>query len=120
MAFATISLIPQQYEWPFWLVIFLFCAYTIAKVCTGSFFLQGFLVGLINCIWITIVHFIFFATYMAHHPAMATMLTAMPPSVGTHPRLVIAVGGLFYGVIAALVLGLIAFIASKIFKKPGV
>jgi hypothetical protein len=41
MAFATISLIPEKIEFVFWLVIFLFCAWVIAKVCNGKYFFQG-------------------------------------------------------------------------------
>jgi hypothetical protein len=49
MAFGTISLIKQSMEWPFWLAIFIFCAYIIAKRCPDKYFLHGFLVSIFNC-----------------------------------------------------------------------
>ncbi|HTH82967.1 MAG TPA: hypothetical protein VL490_08535 [Mucilaginibacter sp.] len=111
MAFATISLIPEKFEFPFWLVIFVFCGYVIAKACTGKYFLHGFFIGIFNCVWITIVHWIFYDKYAANHPDMTTMYT------GTHPRLVMSAMGAAIGVVSGLVLGLIAFYASKMVKK---
>ena len=38
MALGTISLIPEKTEPVFWIFIFCFCAYVIAKVCRGQVF----------------------------------------------------------------------------------
>jgi uncharacterized membrane protein len=118
MAIATISLIPQTFEPAFWLVTFLFCAYTIAKVCAGRYFLHGFLVSLANCVWITGVHLIFYNSYIEHHPAMAEMNATLPAPYLFHPRLIMLVTGPVFGIISGLILGLFAFVASKIVKKP--
>jgi len=116
MAFATLSLVPQSLEWIFWVVIFIFCAYVIAKVCAGKYFLNGFLVSMVNCVWITAVHGFFFATYVTHHPGME-MSTGMPAYMVVHPRQMMLVFGPLAGAASGLVLGLFAFIASKIVKK---
>jgi hypothetical protein len=117
MAFATLSLVHTSLEWVFWVVIFIFCAYTIAKVCTGKYFLHGFLVSMVNCVWITAVHGFCFAYYTQHHPEMATMNTNMPAYLATHPRQMILIFGPIAGAVSGLILGLFAFIASKIVKK---
>ena len=117
MAFATVSLIPDKVEPAFWLVIFVFCAYVIAKVCTGSYFLHGLFVSLVNCVWITSVHVIFYKSYVANHKAMADSFAQIPGALNVHPRLTMAIIGTFIGVISGLVLGFFAFIASLIFKK---
>jgi hypothetical protein len=117
MAFATVSLISEKVEPAFWVIIFIFCAYTIAKVCMGKYFLHGFLVSMVNCIWITAVHIFFYASYVAHHPSMAAMGTGLPPPMSIHPRLVMLVTGPVAGAISGLVLGLFSYIASKIVKK---
>lgn len=117
MAIGTVSLIPQNFEPAFWLVIFIFCAYVIAKACTRGYFLHGFLTGLINCIWITAVHCIFFQQYMANHKQMSTMLTDLPASFSTHPRLAMAIMGLSLGLLSAIILGLFALVASKLNVK---
>jgi hypothetical protein len=117
MALGTISLIPQQFEPVFWLVIFVFCAYVIAKAAPGKYFLHGFLVSLVNCVWIITVHTIFYDSYIANHPDVVLMNEGAPAAVANHPRLVQAIFGILIGVISGVVLGLFSLIASKIVKK---
>src|ERR1700749_3209124 len=88
MAVATISLIPEKIEPVFWLAIFGFCAYVIAKVCPRRYFLHGFLVSMVNAVWITIAHIVFRETYVTHHPQVASM--NMPYFLAIHPRLAMA------------------------------
>ncbi len=118
MALATISLVPQKIEPFLWLAIFIFSAFVIAQQATGKYFLHGFLVSLVNCVWITGAHVLFYSTYIAHHPDMAAMNAKMPAVVANHPRLMMLVTGPIVGVVCGLILGLFAFIASKLVKKP--
>lgn len=115
MAFATVSLIPEKYEWIFWLVIFVFCAYVIAKVGTGKYFLHGLVLSVFNSVWITAVHLFCFNSYTAHHPDMAAMSNNMGYFT-THPRMLMLVLGLPFGVAFGIILGLFTFVASKIVK----
>ena len=115
MAIATVYWIPSKTEPIFWLIIFIICAYLIATKCSSNYFLHGFLVSLVNCIWITGVHVLCYATYIANHPDMAEMSAKMP--MPTHPRLQMLVTGPVAGIIFGLILGLFAFIASKLVKK---
>lgn len=116
MAFGTISLIPEGIEPFFWLAIFLFCAYVIAKVCPGKYFWHGFMVSIINCIWITAAHIAFYSSYIAHHPSMVKM-SAQHPILPTHPRLAMLIMGPVVGVICGIILGIFAWIASMIVSK---
>jgi hypothetical protein len=118
MAFGTLALIPQNVEPLFWLIIFGFCALVIAKVCPGKYFLHGFLVSMVNCIWITGVHIYFYQTYVNHHPAMTGIGQSMPSSFSIHPRLTMLIFGPVFGILSGIILGLFALIASKIVKKP--
>jgi len=118
MAFATVSLIPQNIEPAFWLVIFIFCAFVIAKVCCGKYFLHGFLVSLINCIWLTAVHAIYYKIYTAHHPDVASMGTnILRGGFATHPRMAMVIVGPVLGVMFGIILGLFTVVASKIVNK---
>lgn len=117
MAFATVSLIPQNIEWVFWLVIFVFCAYVIAKVCQGKYFLNGFLVSLFNCVWIVAVHIAYYKSYVANHTDMASWNKNMPAALSIHPRVAMIIMGPVFGAVSGLILGLFSFIASKIVKK---
>jgi hypothetical protein len=117
MAFATISLIPEKIEPLFWLVIFIFCAYTIARICTEKYFFNGFMVSVINCVWITAVDLIFCADYMKNHADRSATAMHMPAAMNTHPREVILAIAPISAIVFGLILGLFAFIASKIVKK---
>lgn len=115
MAFATVYFIPSNVE-PFcWLVIFIICAYIIAKKCTSKYFLHGLFVSLVNCVWITAVHILLFKTYIINHPKEAAMMLKMP--MPNHPRRMMLVMGPIIGLISGLILGLFAFIASEIVKS---
>jgi len=117
MAFATISLIPEHFEFIFWIVIFVFCAWVIAKRAGGKYFLHGFLLSIANSVWITIVHSIFCLTYMNNHPDMSPDKMHMPLSLQDHPREIMLIMAPFFGAAFGLVQGLFAFIASKIVKS---
>jgi hypothetical protein len=117
MAFATVALIPEMFEPVFWVLIFVFCAWVIAKVCTGKYFLHGFLVSMVNSIWITAVHAVFRETYVAHHPQAASMGASMPPYLATHPQLALALMAPVFGIMFGIILGSFSFLASKIVKK---
>jgi|SRR6185312_5664635 hypothetical protein len=117
MAFATITLIPSSTEPYAWLVIFLLCAWLIAKNAPGNFFWHGFLVSLVNCVWITAAHIIFSSTYLAHHPQEVAMYGKLNGQFGTGPTTAMLFFGPIIGIISGLILGLFAFIASR-FVKP--
>jgi hypothetical protein len=115
MAFATTFFIPSHIEPIVWLIIFVYCAYTIAKLCTGSYFLNGFMVSIFNCFWITSVHIIFSNTYLADHPQEVAMMANMP--IPDSPRLMMLLAGPLVGIVSGMVLGLFTFIASKLVKN---
>jgi hypothetical protein len=115
MAFATVFWLRMKIEPVFWLVIFIICAYLIAKNCSKWYFLHGFLVSLVNCIWITAIHIFFFHTYMGNHVNMAQKMADMPYS--SHPLRLMTITGIIIGIVSGLILGLFAFIASKLLKK---
>jgi hypothetical protein len=115
MALGTVYFIPSNIE-PFcWLIIFIICAYLIAKNCSSKYFLHGFLVSLVNCVWITGAHILLFNTYISNHAQEAEMMKQMP--MPDSPKLMMLMTGPIVGVVSGLVLGLFAFIASKIVKK---
>ena len=115
MSIATVFWISSGIEPIFWLLIFVFCAYSIAKKCSAKYFLYGFLVSLANSVWITSMHIILFKSYIQNHPQEAAMMANMP--LPDSPRLMMLLTGPVVGVVSGLVLGLFSFIASKLVKK---
>lgn len=114
MAIGTVYFIPSNIEPICWLVIFIICAYLIAKNCTEKYFVQGLFVSLLNSVWITATHMILFDRYIVGHADEAKMLANTMPD---HPQLMMLATGPVIGLVSGLVLGLFAFIASKIMKK---
>ena len=112
MAIATISFIPQNFEWILWLFIFGFCAYSIAKHCDSRYFFHGFMLSIINCIYITAFHAAFWDRYYAAH---SDFISGLPQ--GVSPRAMVAAFGLVAGVVSGLVQGGLAFGAAKLQKK---
>ena len=115
MAFATVYFIPSNIEPIFWLVIFLICAYIIARKCLSKYFLHGLFVSLLNAVWITSAHILLFNTYISNHQKEAEMMTKMP--MPDSPRLMMLMTGPIVGLISGIILGIFALIASKIIKK---
>jgi hypothetical protein len=115
MGIATVYFIPSNIELFCWLAIFIICAILIAKKASGMFFLHGFCVSLFNAVWITSAHIILSDTYLASHANEAKMMEKM--GMSDSPKLAMLITGPIIGIISGLVLGLFAFIASKIIKK---
>jgi hypothetical protein len=115
MAFATVFVIPANFEPAFWFPIFLICAYVIARR-TDQRFANGLLLGLTNSIWITAVHILFAGRYVIAHPSEAELMKSLP--LTDSPRLMMALTGPFVGIISGLVIGLFAVIAGKLMKSP--
>lgn len=118
MAISTVFYISSEAEPVFWAVIFIVCAYLVAKNCSSKYFLHGLYISLLNAVWITASHILLFDSYMANHPEQVTMMTKMP--FPDSPRLMMLFTGPVIGLVSGLFLGLFAFIASKIIKKKPV
>ncbi len=115
MGIATVFVIPSTIEPGLWLVIFLFCAWVIAKQCASKHFLHGLLLGLMNCVWITSAHMLLVDHYLANHAREAAMMKTMP--MPDSPRLMMAMVGPVAGLISGIVMGLFAWVASKLKKR---
>ena len=112
MAIATISFIPSEYEPVLWLVIFGFCSYSIAKTCDDRFFIHGFLLSIINCIYITAFHAAFYDAYSSSHAAQVAMI----PS-GMNPKVLMPAIGVLIGIISGVIQGGFCLLAAKMQKK---
>jgi hypothetical protein len=115
MAIATVFWIPPGAEPGFWLLIFIFSAYLIAKRCHSKYFFHGFLVSLLNSVWITAFHILFFSTYVSNHPGEYEMMSSLPSPYS--PRVTMLLIGPGFGVAFGIILGIFSFVASRIVKK---
>jgi hypothetical protein len=117
MAIGTVFVIPSNIEPICWLGIFLICAYVIARERSMGHFVHGLLVGIVNSVWVTAAHILFFGRYLESHPKEAGMINSMP--LPNSPRLMMALVGPVIGVISGTIIGLLAYGASK-FVAPRV
>ena len=115
MGLATVFVIPSNVEPAFWLVIFIVCAFIIAQRVSSRVFLHGLAVSLVNSVWITASHVLFFETYFASHPQEAAMTTSMP--LGNHPRLLMLVMGPIIGLVSGVILGLFCLGAAWALRR---
>jgi uncharacterized membrane protein len=120
MGIATVFVIPSKIEPAFWLVIFLYCAYAIAKGSAGAglHFLHGLLLGIANSVWITASHILFYDAYIARHAQEAAMM--QNPALPFSGRAMMAIVGPVVGLISGVILGIFALIAGKLVKTPAV
>jgi hypothetical protein len=114
MALATVFSLDALLEPIAWLIVFLFCAYMIARYTPGRYFLHGFLLSMVNCIWVTSAHVLLYNFYMGNHPEMVSFVLNVLPN---HPRLLTALTGPVFGALSGVVLGLFSLGAAKILQK---
>jgi len=117
MGIATIYVIPSYTEPFFWLGIFMVTAYAVARYAPGKYFVHGFLISMLNSIWVTFAHISRFNEYIASHPEFMQMVQGLPAGLAAHPLRLMLLIGPITGIIFGVVLGLFCWIASK-FVKP--
>jgi len=115
MAFGTVYVVPANVEPLVWLVIFVICAWVIARRAPGLPFVHGLMVGIVNSVWITAAHVALFDAYLARHPREAEMMKSMPANVP--PRVLVACIGPLAGVISGVVIGLFAMVAWWLMRR---
>jgi hypothetical protein len=116
MGIATVFLIPPNIEPVCWLVIFLICAFVIAKRRPTGRFVHGLLLGVANSVWITAAHVLLFDRYIAGHAQEAAMMKSTP--LADAPRLMMAITGPVVGLISGAIIGLLALGAGKLIRRP--
>ncbi len=115
MAVATVFWISPKAEPFFWLIIFIICAYIIARECSKRYFLHGFLVSMLNSVYITAAHIYFYQTYISNHPDEMNLMNAFP--LPYSPRVTMLMVGPAFGIGFGIILGIFAFVASKIVHR---
>jgi hypothetical protein len=111
MGFATVFVLPPANEPWAWLGIFVLCAYVIAKRAPSKYFFHGLCVSVVNSVWVTGAHILFFDKYVAGHAREAAMAAKLA-SLGS-AKIAMAATGPVVGIASGLVLGLFAFVFSK-------
>ena len=78
MAIATVSLFPTKIEIWFWIPIFLWYAYIIARNVEENYFLHGLFLGIANSLWISFLHAMMFTKYIFNNGWVSETLAKLP------------------------------------------
>jgi hypothetical protein len=114
MAIGTVFFIPASLDFVLWPIVILISAYLIGKNATKSFFGHGFVLGLVNCVWVTGMHVLFAPTYLLHHPQEAEMGLKMG---NIDPQEAMLLVGPVIGIISGVVIGLLAMVVGVIIRS---
>ena len=115
MALASVFILPPNIEPFFWLLVFLFSAYCIARYNDELYFLHGVFVGLFNSLWVTVVYLLFYGHYYANHHSTVNSMYSLGITGSVFTTLLLL--GPATGLVCGSIIGFFAFLASK-FVKP--
>jgi hypothetical protein len=115
MGFGTLFAISARVEPLLWLPIFVICAFVIARQVRAHVFWHGFLLGIVNSVWVTGAHLIFFHRYLVGHPQEAAMMISA--QVAVPPKLLMATVGPAIGIISGVVIGVLAYLVARTLKS---
>jgi hypothetical protein len=113
MAIGTTYVIPSKLAGPLFIAIFVVCAVMVARRAPGRFFLHGFLVGLMNWIWVSAAHVILIDAWRARHPVEAIAVPGLPPLVASVVDLMRRFDVPIPGA-SGLIIGSLSWVASRI------
>ena len=115
VAFAGVYGMSSKVEPIIWFLLFVYYAYVISKQAPGKYFLHGFLVSVLNGVWIGIIHSAMSETYFANNPEMMTDYENMPHFAS--PAVMMLIMGPIIGAVTGLVAGLFAFLAPRVMRR---
>lgn len=117
LALGSIFFISPNLEPLLWLAVFLYYAYAIGNGTRTDRFFHGLLLGILNSIWVVLLHDAFLTRYLASHPREVQMLD-MVHSAGfsVAPGLIISFTGVTVGVLEGIMIGVFAVVAGMMAK----
>ena len=105
MAIASVLWVEESLEPYLWLGLLALSAFAIAKRAPGRYFLHGFVLSVVNSVWVTAAHLVLFEE---RHIIVHARLLSVPVQLGS-PQVAMAVVGSAAGIASGLVLGLMAW-----------
>ncbi|MDD5088796.1 MAG: hypothetical protein PHI18_08365 [bacterium] len=91
-------------------------ALILGRFSRRKYFMHGFWAGVIGSLVSTMLMYLFWDTYLASNPAIADKLAQMPQ--GMDARTMTLISSIFGAAISGVVMGLLAWLAGRIFGEP--
>jgi len=108
-AIATVYVIPPAAESGCWVAVILTCALAVARLAPGKFFFHGFLVGLLNWLWVAASHVLLFSAFAARHPHDLTGMQSVAGLPGWMRQYGIPIPGA-----SGVLIGALAWLLSRV------
>jgi hypothetical protein len=112
MGVASVLGFTKGLEGLLWLVIAAVCVCLVAWRAPGRWFLHGFCVGLIGGAVAPVIQVLFFSSYMANNPDLATRFAEIPG--GMEARYFFLMLTPAIGLLSGLVLGFVCWLVAKL------
>ena len=116
MAFASVFSITPDIEPICWVAIFLVSTYFVASAAPGKYFLHGFIVCVIDCIFATATQVLLSATYLSRHQLQVDMYEKIHNQTGLTAVQIILISRPVLGILIGVLVGILALISSKYFS----
>jgi len=114
MGVATTYVVPTKAEALVWLPIFIISAWAIAKKCEGRFFLNGFVLGIVDTVWNTGTHIYLYHPYLAHHAREAELMVKAGAAASETAKLFMIAVGIVSAIVSGILLGSFSLVGGKV------
>jgi hypothetical protein len=115
LAALTLFSVKSSVEQVIWALMFTAYGYPVLKYGRENYFFHGLYAGLLNMLWMALVHTIWLPVYLSHHIGQGPFFVSLAKS--PYPRLVVLLMELLKYSFTALVAGFFTYIMANSLKK---
>lgn len=115
MGFATVYGLIISNELLYWLFIYLVCAVVLAKAAKEKFFRNGFVLGFILSIVVSLIQINLFDEYLLNNPELKNEMRKLPDSF--EPEVFFILIAPLIAVISGLIVGVFTTAFKRLFNK---
>lgn len=98
-------------------IVLLVSSLVLGMKAPGKFFKHGFFTALISALLSSVLHYVFYDTYMANNASFAEQMSQVPD--GFNMRIMMLVGGPFSGAISGVILGGLTILMARLLGNTG-
>jgi hypothetical protein len=111
----TLYILPAKFEFILWFIMIVLGGYAISKNFHRDFFKNGFYMGVVTGVFITLIHIVFISDYLSGHQEEVKMLNEIKFSNSIKLKLLALAP--VYWVILGILTGISAVIWNKLSRK---
>lgn len=117
LALGSIFFISPNVEPLLWLAVFFYSAYAIGNGSQTWRFFHGVVLGILNSVWVVLLHDVFLTRYLAGHPREVQMIDIVhSEGLAASARWIMSFTGVTVGIVEGIVIGVFAVVAGMMVK----